>query len=59
MIQYRTIMAKSIISIKNLTKSFKSVDVLKGINLEVEEGTMLALLGPNGADGPFVSFIKK
>lgn len=42
-------MAKSIISIKNLTKSFKSVDVLKGINLEVEEGTMLALLGPNGA----------
>ena len=42
-------MAKNIISIKNLTKSFKSVDVLKGINLEVEEGTMLALLGPNGA----------
>ena len=49
MIQYKTIMAKSIISIKNLTKSFKSVDVLKGINLEVEEGKMLALLGPNGA----------
>lgn len=42
-------MAKNIISIKNLTKSFKSVDVLKGINLEVKQGTMLALLGPNGA----------
>lgn len=42
-------MKKNIISIKNLTKSFKSIDVLKGINLEVEEGTMLALLGPNGA----------
>ncbi len=50
MLQYESnFMAKNIISIKNLTKSFKSVDVLKGINLEVEEGTMLALLGPNGA----------
>ena len=42
-------MASNIITIKNLTKSFKKVDVLKGINLEVEKGTMLALLGPNGA----------
>lgn len=50
MLQYESnFMAKNIISIKDLTKSFKSVDVLKGINLEVEEGTMLALLGPNGA----------
>lgn len=42
-------MTNNIITIKNLTKSFKKVDVLKGINLEVEKGTMLALLGPNGA----------
>lgn len=37
------------ISVKNLTKSFKGVDVLKGVNLTVEKGTILALLGPNGA----------
>ena len=37
------------IIISDLKKSFKKVDVLKGINLKVEKGTMLALLGPNGA----------
>ncbi len=37
------------IQITDLKKSFKNVDVLKGINLKVEKGTMLALLGPNGA----------
>jgi ABC-2 type transport system ATP-binding protein len=37
------------ITIKNLTKSFKDLQVLKGINLSVKRGTMLALLGPNGA----------
>lgn len=30
-------------------KSFKDVEVLKGVDLKVERGTMLALLGPNGA----------
>ncbi len=42
-------MSESVISIKNLSKSFKDVKVLEDINLEVEKGTMLALLGPNGA----------
>lgn len=42
-------MAENVISIKNLSKSFKDVKVLEGLNLEVEKGTMLALLGPNGA----------
>ncbi len=37
------------ITIKNLTKSFKDLHVLKGIDLTIERGTMLALLGPNGA----------
>lgn len=37
------------IIISDLKKSFKNVDVLKGINLKVEKGSMLALLGPNGA----------
>jgi ABC-2 type transport system ATP-binding protein len=37
------------IEIHELTKSFKNLEVLKGINLVVKRGTMLALLGPNGA----------
>jgi ABC-2 type transport system ATP-binding protein len=37
------------IHVHGVTKSFKDVDVLKGIDLRVEKGTMLALLGPNGA----------
>lgn len=37
------------IIIKNLTKSFKKLKVLDGINLEVPRGQVLALLGPNGA----------
>lgn len=42
-------MKETVISIKNLSKSFKNVKVLEDLNLEVERGTMLALLGPNGA----------
>lgn len=42
-------MADSVISIKNLNKSYGKVKVLEGINLEVERGKMVALLGPNGA----------
>lgn len=37
------------ISVKNLTKSFKQLSVLKGIDLTVAKGEILALLGPNGA----------
>lgn len=37
------------IEIRGLTKSFKELKVLKGIDLTVEKGTMLALLGPNGS----------
>lgn len=36
------------IRIEGLTKSFKNHQVLKGVDLAVEKGTMLALLGPNG-----------
>ncbi|MDQ3076487.1 MAG: ATP-binding cassette domain-containing protein [bacterium] len=38
-----------VITIKNLTKSFKDVRVLEGINLTIKRGTVFALLGPNGA----------
>ena len=37
------------IVVTNLTKSFKKLEVLKGISFSVPRGTMLALLGPNGA----------
>lgn len=37
------------IEVKGLKKSYKKVEVLKGVDLMVEKGTMLALLGPNGA----------
>ena len=34
------------ITFKNINKSFGSLHVLKGINLEVEKGELLTLLGP-------------
>lgn len=40
---------QSIIQIRNLSKSYKDIDVLKNINLEVEKGGVFALLGSNGA----------
>lgn len=44
-----TTLPENAIVIKNLTKSYKDLNVLKGIDLSVKRGTMLALLGPNGA----------
>lgn len=37
------------ISARGLTKSFGEVQALKGIDLEVERGTVVGLLGPNGS----------
>ncbi len=37
------------IEVQSLTKRFKETEVLTGINLSVEKGTIFALLGPNGA----------
>ncbi len=39
----------AILQIQNLKKSYKENEVLKGVNLEVEEGDFFALLGHNGA----------
>ncbi len=36
------------LEIRNLMKSFGNVDVLKGINIEIEEGGFLVLVGPSG-----------
>jgi ABC-2 type transport system ATP-binding protein len=42
-------MKKNIIQIKDVKKSYKEVEVLKGVDLEVEQGETFALLGSNGA----------
>ena len=40
---------KNIIQIKAVKKAYKNVEVLKGVDLEVEQGGIFALLGSNGA----------
>jgi len=37
------------IKAKNITKSFGSLQVLKGIDLEVEKGEIVSIVGPSGA----------
>jgi spermidine/putrescine transport system ATP-binding protein len=39
---------KTIISLENVTKSFGSVQALRGINAEINEGEFFSLLGPSG-----------
>ena len=36
------------VSVKNLTLKFGSAEVLKNLNLDVEEGEFIVLLGPSG-----------
>ena len=42
-------MGELVLQIKNLSKSFGKNKVLDGINLEVGEGSVLGLMGENGA----------
>jgi ABC-2 type transport system ATP-binding protein len=42
-------MKKNIIQIKGVKKSFKDIEVLRGVDFEVEQGGVFALLGSNGA----------
>lgn len=42
-------MNDSVISIKNMCKSYKDKQVLKELNWEIEKGDIIALLGKNGA----------
>jgi ABC-2 type transport system ATP-binding protein len=43
------LMGDPIIRTEALVKSFGTVEALKGVDLEVEKGTVYGLLGPNGA----------
>jgi ABC-2 type transport system ATP-binding protein len=38
-----------VIEVKNVWKAFKTVQAVKGINLNIPKGQFVALLGPNGA----------
>jgi ABC-2 type transport system ATP-binding protein len=38
-----------VIEVKNVWKSFRTVQAVKGINLKIPKGQFVALLGPNGA----------
>lgn len=42
-------MSGSVIEVKEVWKSFKTVQAVKGINLSIPRGQYTALLGPNGA----------
>jgi len=42
-------MQNTAIQVKGLQKSYKQLHVLKGVDFEVEKGTIFALLGSNGA----------
>lgn len=39
----------SLLSVNNLNKSFKNTKVLKDLNLYIEKGEIVALIGPNGS----------
>ncbi|MEJ2614017.1 MAG: ABC transporter ATP-binding protein [Ignavibacteriaceae bacterium] len=38
-----------VVEVKDVYKSFKTVDAVKGISLKIHKGQFIALLGPNGA----------
>lgn len=42
-------MSEPVIEVKDIWKSFKTVQAVKGINLRISKGQFVALLGPNGA----------
>jgi ABC-2 type transport system ATP-binding protein len=42
-------MAELVVSTENLVKRYGELTALKGLNLEIEEGTIYGFIGPNGA----------
>jgi len=42
-------MSKTLLKIENLTANIEGKEILKGINLEIKEGEIHAIMGPNGS----------
>lgn len=42
-------MSENILHLKNITKNFDTKQVLKGINLEVNKGEIVSIIGPSGS----------
>lgn len=42
-------MSEAILTVKNLSKSFGELEVLKDINMEIEEGEVISVIGPSGS----------
>src|SRR5881394_3446125 len=38
-----------VIEVRSLTKSYESVQALRGLNIDIAKGGIVGLLGPNGA----------
>ena len=41
--------ASALLTISGVTRSFYGVTALRGVDLEIREGTLTGLIGPNGA----------
>ena len=37
------------IKVKNLKKSYKNLEVLKDVNIEVKQGEVVVIIGPSGS----------
>ncbi len=42
-------MGETILTVKNLSKSFGELEVLKDINMEISEGEVISVIGPSGS----------
>ena len=45
------------LKVKNIRKHFGNVEVLKGVNLEIEAGSVHAIMGPNGSGKSTLSYV--
>jgi len=48
----KTIQESPAIALRQITKAFGAVAAVKGVDLSIQPGETVALLGPNGAEKP-------